>query len=124
MKLPKFLYNSLKTHKTSLGVNEAFPPEKHYYIIKKRFNKVVERLISIEGRECLTNEDLLITNLTKYITRCKEIEAPIKDSLQNICVRIVSEMLGVPDEMVILNCKLVGEIKPSHSFRIIPEDDR
>lgn len=127
MKLPKFLYNSLKTHKTSLGVNEAFPPEKQYpfdyYIIKKRFNKVVERLISIEGRECLMNEDLLITNLTKYITRCKEIEAPIKDSLQNICVRIVSEMLGVPDEMVILNCKLVGEIKPSHSFRIIPEDD-
>ena len=127
MKLPKFLYNSLKTHKTSLGVNEAFPPEKQYpfdyYIIKKRFNDVVERLISIEGRECLTNEDLLITNLTKYITRCKEIEAPIKDSLQNICVRIVSEMLGVPDEMVILNCELVGEIKPSHSFRIIPEDD-
>ena len=127
MKLPKFLYNSLKTHKTSLGVNEAFPPEKQYpfdyYIIKKRFNKVVERLISIEGRECLTNEDLLITNLTKYITRCKKIEAPIKDSLQNICVRIVSEMLGVPDEMVMLNCELVGEIKPKHSFRIIPEDD-
>lgn len=127
MKLPKFLYNSLKTHATSLGNNDAFPPEKRfpfdYFIIKKRFNNVCRRLVELEGNDSLMNEDKLITNLTKYITKCKELEMPFKKALTEICINNVSEMFGVPDETVMINCELVGEIKPKHALRILPEED-
>ena len=44
MKLPKFLFDRIKEHNSSLGNNEAFPPEEDlpfdYKILKNRFNEV------------------------------------------------------------------------------------
>ena len=127
MKLKDFIYKNLKNHTTSLGKNDAFPPDKRfpfdYYVIKKRFNDVCKRLVELEGKDSLMNEEKLINNLTKYITRCQELEEPIKDFLTELCEKSVSEMFNVPDETVIVRCELTNKINPKHSFRILPEDD-
>ena len=62
MKLPKFLYNRLKNHNTSLSDNLAFPPEREYkfdyLIIKKRYNEVYDKLKAIP-----TNRQIKINTL-------------------------------------------------------------
>ncbi len=128
MKLPKFLFKNLKNHMTSLGNNEAFPPDMEfpfdYYIIKKRYNDVCKKLVELEGEESLKNVDELINKLSNYISICKKIEEPIKDGLIDICQNSVNELFNVPKETVIVRCELVNKIIPNHSFRILPEDDK
>lgn len=127
MKLPKFLFKNLKNHTTSLGNNEAFPPDREfpfdYYIIKKRYNDVCERLVELEGKESLNNVDELINKLSKYISKCKQIEEPIKDGLIEICENSINALFNVPKETIILRCELINEINPKHSLRVLPEDD-
>lgn len=124
MKLPKFIYSKLKSHNTSLGDNFAFPPEEEfsfdYKIIKKRFNEVTEKLENSEYKN-LSNDELL-TELSKLISLCKKKEEPIKENLIQICKNIVDNMFDIPDDVIELNCEIVGKIKPNHAFRILPED--
>lgn len=124
MKLPKFLFDRLKVHNTSLGDNEAFPPEEDYpfdyKIIKKRFNDVCDNLKYISIKT--TNENELKTYLGKLLQRCKEIEEPIRPNLIKLCENFVSKELSIPDETIILNCELTNEIKPINAFKLMPED--
>ena len=124
MKLPKFLFNRLKVHNTSLGNNAAFPPEEDYpfdyKIIKKRFNEVCEGLKYLDTPT--TDENELKLLLGKLLKRCKEIEEPIKPYLIKLCENWVSKELSIPDETIILNCELTNEIKPKNAFRLMPED--
>ena len=123
MKLPKFLYERLKEHNTSLGNNEAFPPEEDvpfdYKVMKKRFNDVCDRLQYLEIQTTDINE--LKTYLGKLLQRCKEIEEPIRPNLVKLCESWVNKELSTPQETVMLNCELVNEIQPNHAFRLMPE---
>lgn len=123
MKLPKFLFDRIKEHNSSLGNNEAFPPEEDlpfdYKILKNRFNEVCENLHKININTDDFNE--IRNYLGKLLQRCKEIEEPIRPNLIKLCESWVNNQLGTPMETIILNCELVNEIKPNHAFRVMPE---
>lgn len=124
MKLPKFIFDRVKEHKTSLGNNEAFPPEEDYpfdyKILKKRFNDVCEGLSYLDNPT--TDEDYLKSYLSRLLTRVKEIELPIRPYLIKLCENLVNKQLSIPDETIILNCELVDEISPKNAFRLMPEE--
>ena len=73
MKLPKFLFDRIKEHNSSLGNNEAFPPEEDlpfdYKILKKRFNEVCENMRKINIKTDDFNE--IRNYLGKLLQRCK-----------------------------------------------------
>ena len=125
MKLPKILFKLVSTHRTSLGNNEAFPPEEDYSfdykILKKRFVEVTDN-ISHNNEIKSLDEKYLIDLHSKLMHRCKEKEENIKENLIKLCENIVNETLQVPDDTVILNCKLVNKINPIHAFRLMPEE--
>lgn len=121
--LPKHLYGLLSTHTTSLGDNAAFPDEDDhpfdYTIIKSRFKLVVDELDTL-GLES-TDNDYLVSELSGLISKCKEMETPIKDFLEKLCENVVNKIFSIPEETVNLECKLVGKVKPEKPVRVVPE---
>ena len=125
IKLPKFLFNRVKEHKTFLGNNEAFPPEEDYpfdyKILKQRFQEVTEEVNKIDIDSL--NEDAIISELNRLVNECKELEKPIKNNLEKLCVNAVIDLLNIPSETVNLTCELVNKIQPKKdSYRTLPED--
>lgn len=124
MKLPKFLFNKVKEHKTSLGNNEAFPPEEDfpfdYKVLKKRFNEVYNNLQYLETPT--DNIQDIKNRLSELLETCKRIEEPIRPYLIKICENFVNKQLQTPDETIILKCELVNELHPNNSVRLMPED--
>lgn len=124
MKLPKFIFDKVKTHNTSLGDNDAFPLENEYpfdyKILKKRFNDVCENLSKLNID--LSDIDAIETYASYLLKKIKDIELPIRNNLEKLCINVVNEQLSVPDETIILNCEIVDDIKPNNNVRIIPED--
>ena len=124
MKLPKFLFDRVKVHDTSLGDNAAFPPEEDYpfdyKILKNRFNEVCDALQYLDID--INDDNKLQTYLGKLLQRCKEIEEPIRPYLIKICENWVNKQLSIPAETIILNCELTNEIRPINAFRLMPED--
>lgn len=124
MKLPKFLFDKVKNHNTSLGNNEAFPPEEDYpfdyKMIKKRFEEVYNNLQYLEHPT--TNIVGLKKQLSDLIKKVKKIEEPIKPYLIKICENYVNKQLQTPDETIILKCELVNELHPTNMMRLMPEE--
>lgn len=124
--LSKFIFKNIKTHNTSLGDNLAFPPEEEapfdYVIIKKRFIEVVEQIKSYPEIDSL-EIDYLVSLLSKLITRCYQLEKPIRTNLIHLCENVVNTLFKIPTDTVTLKCELVSKIKPlKHSPRLTPED--
>ena len=123
MKLPSFIFKKVKEHKTSLGNNEAFPPEEDfpfdYKILKTRFEEVINKINEYEDIESL-EENYLISLLNKLITQCKEKENPIKEHIEKLCEKIVSETFRIPNETINLNIKLTDKLSPSKQFNLTP----
>lgn len=123
MKLPSFLFKKVKEHKTSLGNNEAFPPEEDfpfdYKILKTRFEEVINKINEYEDIESL-EENYLISLLNKLMTQCKEKENPIKEHIEKLCEKIVSETFRIPNETINLNIKLTDKLSPSKQFNLTP----
>ena len=73
--LPKFIFNAVKKHQTSLGDNSAFPSggdyPYDYSLLKTRFNEVCDAIEEF-GLENL-DEDYLMSELSSSITLCKEM---------------------------------------------------
>ncbi len=128
LKLAPFIYKAIVSKRTSLGDNPALPPYGdfgfEYDVIKNKFAEVDEIINkNIERGELLSKDpDYLISVLNKKIERCKELEKPIIPQLQKLCENIVNQYFSIPEDTVILNCKLVGKIKPKNSIRILPEN--
>lgn len=123
-KLPKFIFDQVKNHRTSLGDNDAFPSEDEfsfdYKVLKNRFNEVTERVKEIEGIESL-DEEYLVNTLGKLVKECRQEERPIRENLVKICENTVIEMFGIPQETVLFKCELVDRITPTHEVRLMPE---
>lgn len=123
--LPKFLYNMVKSHTTSLGDNEAFPSGDDfpfdYAILKKRFSQVCDAIDELGIRT--KSEDYLMSELSRLIKECKELEKPIRDSLEKICENAVNRLFAIPKESINLTCKLVDKVKFSRSVRVMPESN-
>ena len=124
MKLPNFLFKRVKEHKTSLGNNEAFPPEEDYpfdyKILKDRYNDVVENIKAYGDIESL-DENYLISLLNSLITQCKENEKPLKEQLEKLCKKIVSETFRIPNETITLNITLTDKLEPTQKYQLTPQ---
>lgn len=129
LKLPPFIYKAISTNRTSLGDNPALPPYGDfgflYDVIKKKYEEVDETISKmIEHGELESKDtDYLLSVLSKKVKECKEREEPIRPQLQKLCENIINSAFSVPSETVILNCRLVGKVKPKNSMRILPEGD-
>lgn len=128
LKLQPFIYKAIASKRTSLGDNPALPPYGdfgfEYDVVKKSYEEADEIINNmIENGELESKDpDYLVSVLSKLINECKKEEEPIRPQLQKLCENIVNETFSVPSDTVILNCKLVGKIKPKKDMRILPED--
>lgn len=121
--LVPFIYDRVREHATSLGNNEAFPPEDggsfEYKILKSRLKDIVEniKVFNLESYD----ERYLSSRLSKLITQCVEIEKPIRSNLEKICSNALLRIFSIPQATVNFDAELVDVIEPEHSFRIKPE---
>ena len=123
--LPQFLYKLVKTHSTSLGENEVFPTSDEYpfdyILLKKRFNEICDAIDELRLESL--DEDYLMSELSSLITRCKELERPIRDTLEKICENAVNRLFAIPEETVNMHFKLVDKIKFKKAIRLRPESN-
>lgn len=115
-KLRPFIFKQVKKHMTSLGDNEAFPPEEDlpfdYKILKDRFNEVIENLKKVESLESF-DETYLSNRLSQLVKECKEIEEPIKPNLEKICTNVILQLFDVPNDTINFSVEIVDEIRPN-----------
>lgn len=128
LKLKPFIYKAIMGKHTSLGDNPALPSSGDfgfvYDLAKNRFDEVSNRfndLLEVGVLES-SEPDYLTSELSKKLSRCIEIETPIKNHLEELCERIVNEQFSIPEETILLECSLVHKISPKHAMRIMPED--
>ena len=121
--LPQFLFKLVKTHTTSLGDNEAFPTSDEYpfdyALLKERYNEVCDAIDDI-GLESL-DEDYLMSELSSLVTKCKELETPVRDALEKVCENALNKLFAIPDESINMTFKLVDRIKFKSPIRMRPE---
>lgn len=124
LKLPKFLFDKIKNHKSFLGDNAAFPPTEDYpfdyKVLKTRYREVYENItkLNLDSLEY----DYLVSLLSKLIKECKELETPLRPHLCKICENTVISLLKIPAETVNLTCELVDKVEPkNHAYRTLPE---
>jgi hypothetical protein len=121
--LPQFLFKLVKTHTTSLGDNEAFPTSDEYpfdyALLKERYNEVCDAIDDI-GLESL-DEDYLMSELSSLVTKCKELETPVRDALEKVCENAINRLFAIPEESINMSFKLVDKIKFKSAVRMRPE---
>lgn len=123
-KLSPFIYKRIKAKATSMGDNDAFPPTDgytfEYKIFKQRLADIIENLTKFSDIE--EYSEMYLTNkLSGLITRCKELEEPIKPNLEKICVNSILRLFEIPSETVNFDVELVDTIEPSRAYRIDAE---
>jgi hypothetical protein len=123
--LPKFIFNAVKKHETSLGDNSAFPIGGDYpfdyTLLKKRYVEVCNAIEEF-GLESL-DEDYLMSELSASLKLCREMETPVRDSLESICENAVNRLFAIPEEIINLKVKLVDKVKFKNAVRLRPESD-
>lgn len=122
--LPKFLFKAVIDHRTSLGNNPAFPEEDDfpfdYAVLKERFKDVCLQMKDIGIP--LGNKAELTSELGAMVKEARELEKPIKDSLEKLCENAVNRLFAIPEDAVNLKCVLVDKIKPDIAVNVTPED--
>ena len=123
--LPQFLFKLVKTHTTSLGDNEIFPNGDEYpfdyIILKERFNEVCDVIEDLGIKDL--SEDSLISEMSSLLKECKDLETPVRDTLERVCENAVNKLFAIPEGMVNFKCKLVDKIKFKKAIRLRPESD-
>lgn len=121
--LPQFLFKMVKNRTTSLGDNEAFPTSDEYpfdyILLKTRYDEVCDEIESI-GISSL-DEDSLVSELSSLVKNCKELEKPVRDSLEKICENALNKLFAIPEESINFKFKLVDKIKFKSAIRMRPE---
>lgn len=123
--LPQFLFKMVKTHTTSLGDNSMFPNDDEYpfdyMLLKTRYNEVCDAMEELNLANL--NEDELVSELSTLVKQCKELEKPVRDSLERICENSINRLFAIPSETINFKCKLVDSIKFKNAIRLRPESD-
>lgn len=130
LKLAPFIYKAIVSKNTSLGDNPVFPNYGtdfglEYDLIKTKFEEVDEIINNTikHGELESKDPDYLVSVLNKKIEECRKIEKTLAPQLEKLCENIINSLFSIPEDTVILKCKLVGKVKPKHSIRILPEGD-
>lgn len=123
--LPQFLFKMIKTHTTSLGDNSMFPNDDEYpfdyMLLKTRYNEVCDAMEELNLANL--NEDELVSELSALVKQCKELEKPVRDSLERICENSINRLFAIPSETINFKCKLVDSIKFKNAISLRPESD-
>lgn len=121
--LPKFIVNSIKQHKTSLGDHPTFPPgDENTFeerLLLKRFNEVGRAVGKISDLEQY-DKNYLISKLTDYISKAKSIESNIREDLEKICYEYVCEQFNLSNGELDIECLLKDTIKPDKQQNVEP----
>lgn len=116
-KLPKHILNSLLSNKTSLGEHPSFPPEEEekflVYLLEDYYNNLCD---NIE----LNDINEIQQELEKLITQCRKLESSNINSLESLCVNVLNEIFDIPEETIVLQCKIVSSVDTSNQ-RVVPE---
>ena len=117
-KLPKFIFNRIKDHTTSLGDNEAFPNERDvpfdYAVLKKNMAKSFDM-----GRKYgydTMDENSLSSEMSTILSKIKELENGRENYLEKICYNIVVSFFKVPMDSLNLKCTIVNNVEPKRGF--------
>ena len=124
MILPGFIQSAINQGNTSLGLNKAFGDD-YFSITNKLLNDRYTQVINgIEGKYgYLPTIDEAKTKLSKLMAITITEEKPLRNQLEKLCEATVNKTLGVPQETVLLDCKLVDKINPTMSLRIMQEEE-
>ena len=124
MHFPQFIASAITSRNTSIGDNKAFgdktvslPTE----LLIDRYDQVIASVKEKFG--FIPTEEDALNMLNKLISTAVELEKPLRSQLEKLCEATVISTLSVPQETVILDCKLVDNINPDNSLRIMPEID-
>ena len=122
--LPTFLFDAVRSHETSLGDNPAFPGEDDfpfdYAVLKERLRDLHAQMNDVGIP--LGNTEELVSHLSALVRKCKEMEKPIKDSLEKLCENAVNRLFAIPDGAVNFRCKLVDKVQYKVQIGVTPED--
>ena len=122
--LPKFIFDAVRSHETSLGDNPAFPGEDDYpfdyTVLKERLRDLHDQMKDIGIP--LGNTEELMSHLSMLVRKCKEMEKPIKDSLEKLCENAVNRLFAFPEGAINFKCRLVDKVQYKVSIGITPED--
>lgn len=122
--LPKFVFDAVRSHNTSLGDNPAFPGEDDYpfdYLVLKERLRILHAQMKAEGIP-LGNTDELTSYLSTLVRECKEMEKPIKDSLEKLCENAVNKLFAFPEGAINFKCRLVDKVQYNAQIGTTPED--
>lgn len=115
IKLPVFISDSIKQHKTSLGKHDAFPPERDIRfeekILKKRYYEVLKNVKKVDGINGDITKKTLTKKLEQLVIKCKHIEGPIKEKLEEICYKFVFDTFGVEYDELNVECVITDDIE-------------
>ena len=123
--LPKFLFDAVKQHLTSLGNSECFPMDDvysfDYTLVKSAYHNALNELREYKEYDSLNGEELL-SELSKLITECKRQETPIRDILERINENAIHKLFAIPADILNLDCSLVDRID-NIKIRLEPESN-
>ena len=121
--LPKFIFDSVKAHETSLGDNTMFPNGGDYpfdyTLLKLRFSDVCDAIEELNLPSL--DEDTLVSELSECVKLCRDMERPIRDSLEKICENAVNRLFAIPEDIINLNLQIVDKITFKNLVRLKPE---
>lgn len=127
IKLPDFILDSVKQHKTSLGKHNSFPPEKdikfEIKILKKRYFELLKSVKRVDGINGDISKKNLIKRLEQLVVKCKKIEEPIKNELERICYEFVFDMFGIKYGELNVECELNDSVEVKQQITPVLLDD-
>lgn len=127
IKLPDFIINSINQNKTSLGDHPSFPPGDELSfeekILKKRYFELLNNVKKIDGVNGDISKKTLITRLGELVVKCKELEEPVKEQLEQICFELVNDSFGITYGDLDIECVLTDTIKNQQPISPVPLED-
>lgn len=127
VKLPDFIVASIKQHKTSLGDHRAFPPESNVRfeekLFKKRYYELLSSVKKVDGIDGDISKKNLTRRLEQLVVKCKRIERPIREKLEEICYKHVFDMFRIDYDAINVECVITDNIESKQQKTPSPLDD-
>lgn len=115
--LPKHIIKAVMSNDTSLGEHPAFPPEdEEKFIIKVLSSKYLE----VTDGMPVDNVQQLQHELSGLLTRCIKMEMKCKEALEQLAVKVASDIFSIPQDIINIEANIVANIDTS-KHRILPE---
>ena len=116
IELPRHIVNSISKNETSIGAHPSLPPDDE--------NKFLLRIINdtfVELSDGIDNIDDMKDTLSSLVTTCHKNESNNIASLEELCLKVVNELMPIPDDTIDIDARIVNNIDTKQQ-RMVPED--